>query len=150
VSADEPAVGATWKLRVIVYGLLLVIGALVLAARPGDPSDPKPAALQTLRGTTSQGSRIALGMRGSHIQVLSVNHVDLRCGSQYSWQVTVGQARVRYWENGAARDILQQWPGNAMASMAARVYNGGHNIDGVFSLDSGRCDAAHVRFSASG
>jgi hypothetical protein len=50
MSADEPLVGA-WKLRAIVYGMLLAVGALVWVARPSTPARTREEPLVTFRGS---------------------------------------------------------------------------------------------------
>jgi hypothetical protein len=151
VSADEPPVGATWKLRAIVYGLLLVIGVLVLAARSGGESGSEPTIDHTLRGTTSQGSQVAIGMNGRHVSVISLSHIDRPCGQPYSWQPAIGQAGVGYEERGHVVEVRERWPGTeSNIHVLARVYNAGHNIDGTVVLSAGGCRSGPVRFSASG
>ena len=143
--------GATWKLRAIVYGLLLVIGVLVLAARSGGESGSRPTIDHTLRGTTSQGSQVAIGMNGRHVSVMSISHIDRPCGRPYSWQPAIGQTGIGYAENGRWIEVRERWPGTkSNVHVLARVYNAGHNIDGTVALSAGGCRSGQVRFSASG
>ena len=148
-SADEPAVGATWKLRVIVYGLLAAIAALVLVARPGEPRSAKPESLRTLRGTTEQGSRVAIALDGRHVRVASISHLTGACGPRISWQPAVGLIGVTYRERGEWVRLSQRWQPE-YAWMRARVYNGGHNIDGKIAFSDGTCAPLPIGFTASG
>ncbi len=143
--------GATWKLRAIVYGLLLVICALVLATRSGGESGTEPTIDHTLRGSTTQGSRIAIGMNGRHVSVIAVSHVDRPCAPPYSWQPAIGMTGVGYEERGQLIEVRERWPGSdSTVHVLARVYNAGHNIGGVLTLSSGGCRSGPVPFSASG
>jgi hypothetical protein len=148
MSADEPTV-KVWKVRVIVYGVLLAIGGLVLAARPGSSSDPKPAPLRTLRGTTGQGSRVAIGMDGRHIRVLSVSHVSA-CGHRFSWQAAVGMTNVDLSDGGEPIGLEQSWRDGERIFMIARIDNGAHKIGGSIQYEYPRCPAERIPFSASG
>jgi hypothetical protein len=145
-------VGPTWKLRVIVYGLLLVFAVLVLAARPGDPPS-----LRTLRGTTGQGFPVEMTMEGRHVHAFAIKWISARCkdgrpGGTY-WTPTVGQPNFRYHELGE-RIEAHEWPKPPAAReegvfMHARVYNGGHNVDGTIAYTESGCASGPLRFSAS-
>jgi hypothetical protein len=153
VSADEHPVGATWKLRVIVYGSLLVIGVLVLATRPGGPPS-----LRTLRGTTGQGYPVEMTMDRRHVHAFAIKWISARCNGGRSggtyWTPTVGQPNFRYDEHGQ-RIEAHEWPKPPSTReegvwMHARVYNDGHNVDGTIAYRENGCASGPVRLSASG
>jgi hypothetical protein len=135
--------------RAIVYGLLLAIGVLVLAARPSSPSEGPIRNLRTLRGTTGQRGIVWINMRDRHVRSVFVNHVVPACGRAVSWQPTIGQQRVYYHERDDRIELTELWRG-PRAEMHARVYNGGHNLDGTISFTWGRCAGNPIRFSVSG
>src|SRR3954468_5072365 len=91
-------VGATWKLRAIVYGLLAAIAVLVLVARPSSNAEPVANPLVTLRGRTAQGSPIWVGVQNGHVRNLYVTRVKGKCGRPVSWQHVVGVGSGAYSE----------------------------------------------------
>jgi hypothetical protein len=135
--------------RVIVYGVLLAIGVLVLAARPGSSSEAPIRNLRTLRGTTGQRGIVWINMRAHHVRSVLVTHIVPACGRDVSWQPTIGQRLVYYHERDDRIEVIQRW-GGAHAELYARVYNGGHNLDGTIRFTWGRCAGRPIPFTAYG
>jgi hypothetical protein len=149
MSADEPSV-KIWKLRAIVYGLLVGVAALVLAARPSAPSEGPIRNLRTLHGTTAQSSSVTIAMRGRHVRTVDVDRIAPHCARSIWWHPTVGRRGVYYHEHGEQISV-EEWWDPERAIMYARVYNGGHNVDGTIGYAPSRnCNAGTIRFSASG
>jgi hypothetical protein len=142
-----------WRIRAVVYTALLALAAVVIAARPHDPS------LRTLRGTTAQGFPVEMTMGGRHLHAFDIKWISARCKGGRSlgtyWTPIVGQANLRYHENGERIEV-HEWPNPPSTEreegvfMDARVYNGGHNVDGTVSYREKGCASGPVRFSASG
>jgi hypothetical protein len=151
VSADEPLVGATWKLRAIVYGLLAAIAVLVLVARPSSHAEAVATPLVTLHGTTAQGSPIWVGVQNGHVRNLYVTRIKPKCGRPVLWQQVVGLSRGSYSEERPWIYLSRDWD-DAWAIMTARVYRSGHAASGwiAFGWDRCRREPAAIRFSASG
>jgi hypothetical protein len=151
MSADEPTV-KVWKVRVILYGVLLAIGVIVLAARPGSPSEAPAKPLVTLRGRTAQGSQVWIGVQDRHVRNLYVTTIKPECGSRVSWYYVVGLGRSSYSEAGDRIDATRIWD-DAEASVAARVSSDGHKIDGALRFRWYACHGKPrppIPFSASG
>jgi hypothetical protein len=149
VSADEPVVGATWKLRAIVYGSLLVIGALVLVARPGDSSSSEPH-LRILRGRTAQGKEVRIGMSGGRIRNVRVPEIKPPCGPRAGWYPVVGLKGVEYHQTGNRIDLYQRWS-DAIAAFHGRVSQGGGEVEGTIYFTWLRCNRSEpVSYKASG
>ena len=141
--------GATWKLRAIVYGALLAIGALILVTRPGDESSAKPATLLHLRGTTSQGSRVAILMDGRHMRSMFISRIATPCAAPSSWSATVGWPGLLYRE-GTGRTVMRWAPSeDDQRVMSARVLNAGHDVDAAATIKSRDC-VVNIHFKASG
>ena len=144
-------VGA-WKLRAVVYGLLLVVAVLVLASRPPTPARARVEPLVTFRGKTAQRARVDVGMQGKHLRNLFVSGFDSNCGTLVYWYAVVGLHRTSYREHGDRIELTRSWD-DADASMHARLSGGGHKIEGTVALAWHKCHgraAPAVRFSASG
>jgi hypothetical protein len=145
MSVDNPTV-KVWKMRAILYGLLAVLAVLVLAARPGDGEPPR---LLTLRGTTAQGAEVQMRLEASRVYAFSITAIWAHCPGgravQTAWTPIVIQGNVRYETHGERIAIYE-----STAAMHARVYNGGHDVDGTISYTPPGCDPHPVRFSATG
>jgi hypothetical protein len=142
-------VGATWKLRAIVYGSLLVIGVLVLAARPGDPSPSGPR-LHNLRGTTAQGHPLSVGIQDGHLRNVWVSEIKPACGGTVWWHPAVGLRNVEYHQTGNRIDLYQRWT-DAIGAFHARVTDGGRKFEGTIYWTLTRCRRSDpIRFSAAG
>ena len=145
-----------WKIRAVVYGLLLALVVLVLGARPSSPREPGP--LHILRGSTGQGYEVEMSMGGARVHSFRIRWIWAKCPGRRpigtSWSPIAGQANLRYDEHGD-RIALHEWPappGNRSegAFMHARIYNDGHNVDGTIAYRQDGCASVPVRFSASG
>ncbi|MEA2429051.1 MAG: hypothetical protein QOF37_2679, partial [Thermoleophilaceae bacterium] len=87
-------------MRAIVYGLLIGLAALVLAARPSGHSEAPIRDLRTLRGTTGQSSSVTIAMRGRHVRTVDVDRIATHCARSIWWHPTVGHRGVYYHERG--------------------------------------------------
>jgi hypothetical protein len=144
-------VGA-WKLRAIVYGMLLAVGVLVWVARPSTPARAREEPLVTFRGKTAQRAQVDVGMQGKHLRNLFVSGFDSNCGTLVYWYAVAGLSGTSYRELGDRIELTRSWD-DADASMHARLSGGGHKIEGTVAFAWHRCHgraAPSVRFSASG
>jgi hypothetical protein len=88
----------------------------------------------------------------------AINWISARCkggrpGGTY-WTPSVGQPNLSYDEHGEWIDV-HEWPHPPASRdegvyMHARVYNGGHNVDGTIAYRESGCASGRLRFSASG
>jgi hypothetical protein len=155
-------VSSAWKLRVAVYGLLLVVVSGVLTAVLTVSSHGH--AIHTLSGRTSQGAEVAVNLDGRRLVSLNVQSIAARCGRRRVslwWAPTLAQTNVGFRQTGSGFFTLHEWPQRGVnlpgtrqnAWMRARLSRDGRRIDGVISYHErgkrGRCASGPIRFGVS-
>ena len=154
-------VGA-WKLRAVVYGLLLAVALLVAAQR--GLFDGRPARAPVLTGHTSQGSSIEMTVAGVRVAGFDVDRIWAECGSgPYSirWYPSTAQGNVTYHHRGGDFVVNEHPdsrfphpPGMTVTStMTGHVAISGESVTGVISwvgrTATDTCRSGPVPFSVS-
>lgn len=139
-----------WKLRALVYGLLVVVAGLVLAQRATMDAAGSPDA-HVLRGHTGQGAAVRFDMGSKGLESFAIESIALRCpgGRRWrtSWTPSVGQANVTMLSRGSSFQVEES--NGSFAWLGGTVHDGGHAVSGTFRVTlAGGCFSGRVRFSA--
>jgi hypothetical protein len=149
-------VNDAWKLRAIVYGMLLVVAALVLVPRLTASGEAQLPKRETLWGYTAEHSDIVLGLSGRHIDKVLVHGIYATCvkrpGEYVGLRLSTGDA-TSYREDGGQITISSQSERGARVSIRATLRPDAHHIYGTITYaymsNGARCTSAAVAFSAS-
>jgi hypothetical protein len=155
-----------WKLRALVYGLLLVVAALVVATRLSMDAGADAAVDggQRLTGTTSQGAAVQMHVSGRRLLGFSIATIGADCRDrvrvEVRWAPAVGQGNVSYSRDGD-RFIVHEWPDPRFTHplgarpevwMVARLSPDARRAEGTITYAGsgarGDCSSGPVAFSA--
>jgi hypothetical protein len=152
-------VNSAWKLRALVYGLLLVVAALVLVQRASTSAtarvEAEPVVLtRTLVGRTAQGSRIGISVRERRVLGFSIASMQAKCrGATVTirWAPRTDQHGVSYVSGRyPGTFVIHEGAGAAMGNwMSAWLSPDTRRMTG-WLIHTGRdgCRSRWVRFSA--
>ena len=146
------------KLRAAVYGMLLVVGALVLASRPA-AGGPR---IHTLTGQTAQGGRVVMHLSGRRVGSFTASKIWVRCGGGrlITWYPAMNQGNVRSTQTFSTLTIHEwpdprfpQAPGLRQNSwMHARISWDARRIEGTINYyetgPEGACGSGPIPFTA--
>ena len=146
-----------WKLRVLVYGMLLVIAALVAAARLAPHETKAPPPVQRvpwlLDGHTSQGMGAFVNARFGNLQSFRLYGMRLTCPNgehrTWTWRGTPGGVPPNRAGRIHVHERYRRWE----LTVDAFLVEGGRSIHGVARLserhDGGLCSSGPVFFDAA-
>ena len=146
-----------WKLRVLVYGLLAVVAALVVAARVEHDGAAAVPSADVLRGSTSQGWELRIDLRGRRLASFRFDSIWARCRKRGPrsalWEGNPADGTAAtYSVRDGSFDVHQHYR-LADIWMHGRVSKDGREVSGKLAYTDdrppGRCDSGVVRFSAS-
>lgn len=151
-----------WKLRAIVYGLLLAVAALAMVQRGWFRGHPAPP--EVLYGRTSQGSPVRMTMTGVRIANFTIDSIRGQCRHGpfwIRWYPSTSQGNVTYRRRGIAFVVNERPdsrfphpPGMTVTStMTGHVAITGDSVSGVVSwvgrLPADTCRSGPVPFAVA-
>jgi hypothetical protein len=156
-------VSPAWKLRAVVYGLVLVVAVLVLTQRPA--GGQAAGHVDRYSGLTAQGTRIEIDMASRRFRSLSVDGIWASCGRRprtgARWNPSDGQLNVSFHRHGSEFTV-HEWPDRRIPQPPGRHVNlwmrGNlnsdiHRIDGEIRFFEtgvrGHCASGPIRFGVS-
>jgi hypothetical protein len=154
---------SVWKFRVVVYGMLAVVAALVLwqaNAQGGDTPPPRHhRTLTVYSGHTNGGVPLTLSFNGPRLYSVSLRGLGRSCDGRYffGWSPAVGQGDVRLNESadGGFR-VDERWMPEEAPGWTIDGYMEGTRTDahviGVLRYEASRggtrCHSDLVEFQA--
>ena len=150
------------KLRIAVYGMLLVVAGLALALRLST-AGAQDDHVDALYGHTDQGSPIEIFMSGRRVTAFVVKSIGARCEDGrvvgVGWTPSIPQPNVGYREDGYDF-TAHEWPDprfphipgtHPNAWMRGTVEPDARRVDGTITYFEtgarGRCASGPVRFT---
>lgn len=154
---------AAWKLRIGVYGLLLVVAVLVLTGRSAESHDS--GHVDHYSGFTAQGKRLEIDLTGTRFSGLHADAIWAPCRGRprtgARWDPTGEQRNVSFHRHGSEFTV-HEWPDPRLPQPPGRHVNlwlhgnlnsDVHRIDGEIRYFEtgvrGACASGPIRFGVS-